>query len=179
MTIKGNELLDLLDMINDKDFSKDILEVLDEVLDEYEIKTPQSVWQLRESDTCWRVFAHNGKFEVTELKRSQFNEDYRLMGLIHLTEGRAEHHARVLNTELDIKKWKKENDNIELDWEDDKQLKYHLMYNYKDGEILVCWRVLKFSNTVYFSSREIAEQCFEDISRKRIIEWLKWEDNDQ
>lgn len=177
MTIRGK---DLIERIKDKEYSEDLIRELEK----YEVKKPESVWELKKDDEIWVTYYNFGKgaFTVTKtrwfaLKIDSYNREF---GIVHLTKEKAVLHARVLNTELAIKKWKRENDNVELDWDDKAQGKYHLKYDTEIGEIRVDpWGLFKRANTIYFSSMDKAFQCVEDISEERIIEWLKWEDNGQ
>lgn len=173
MTIKGK---DLIARISDKEYSKELIKELEK----YEVKKPKSAWELENGDVCWRVGVCVDKFEVYEDAWRWLTGAFRIFGLVHLTKERAELHARVLNTELAIKKWKRENDNVELDWNDDNQQKYHFVYDTENEEIKTYWWItVKFANTIYFSSELKARQCVNDIGEERIIEWIKWEDNDQ
>ena len=176
MTIKGK---DLLEQIKDKEFNQDILAELEK----YEVKRPKTAYDVNYGDDYYTL-----DFEKSEWKCRLDNwwglsseKTNRALGLIHLTKERAELHARVLNTEITIKKWKRENDNVELDWEDENQRKYCIIFNGKGEEITTDWwfKLNKFANTIYFSSKSKAQQCINDIGEERIIEWLKWEDNDQ
>ena len=177
MTIKGK---DLIERIKDKEYSEELIKELEK----YEVKKPKSVWGLKNGDVIWLIYYDhdNSTFVSRETAWRDLEIYYyrRELGLIHLTKERAELHARVLNTELAIKKWKRENDNIELDWGDDSQYKYYLRYGTYNAEIRAEQRcVFKLANTIYFSSMDKAFQCVEYIGEERIIEWIKWEDNDQ
>lgn len=177
MTIKGK---DLIERISGKEYSEDLLKELEK----YEVKRPKSVWELKNDDEIWMTFHDGVNSECASRKTEWYgweSQDYnRKLGKIHLTKARAELHARVLNTELAIKKWKRENDNVGLDWNDNSKYKYYWMYYGEIGEICIDWTLtLKFANTIYFSSRDKAQQCINDIGEERITEWLKWEDNDQ
>lgn len=177
MTIKGE---DLIERISDKEYSEDLLKELEK----YEVKKPKSVWELEIDDEIWMALydAVNSKCVSlnTQWHGWESQEYWRELGKVHLTKERAELHARVLNTESAIKKWKRENDNVELDWSNKRQHKNFLTYDYQDGEIRTdWWGTSKYANTIYFSSDSKARQCINDIGEERIIEWLKWEDSDQ
>lgn len=177
MTIKGK---DLIERISGKEYSEDLIKELKK----YEVKKPKSVWELKKDDEIWLVLYDNAKSEYIILKdlwHDQGNRDYRRkLGMIHLTKERAELHARVLNTELAIKKWKRENDNVEPDWSDDSQKKHSLAYDAENEEIFIDWWItFQYANTIYFSSEAKALQCIDDIGEERITEWIKWEDNGQ
>ena len=174
MVIKGK---DLIERIRDKEYSEDLLKELEK----YEVKKPKSVWELKEGDEIWLIAYSYDKSEYFSLKikwHDRGNYKYnRELGKVHLTKERAELHARVLNTELAIKKWKRENDNVELDWCNGWQIKRCLMYDTEDEEIYTGWRyTVKSPNTIYFSSELKAQQCINDIGEERIIEWIKWEE---
>ena len=174
MTIKGK---DLLEQIKDKEFNQDILAELEK----YEVKKPKSVWELKDDDEIWMTiydYVKGGHVSMDALWHGWASQDYRReRGMVHLTKERAELHARVLNTELAIKKWKRENDNVELDWKNGNQSKYHYMYYYKNENIDTGLTFMaKLANTIYFSSQSKIQQCINDIGKERIIEWLKWEE---
>lgn len=173
MTIKGK---DLIEQIKDKEYSEDLIKELEK----YEVKKPKSVWELEHGDDCWRVNFDNGKFQVYESIWNWLVVDIIDLGMVHLTKERAELHARVLNTELAIKKWKRENDNVVFDWNNSNQKKYNLVVSLSEGEIRIDWWLSsKCANAIYFSSQDKIKQCINDIGEERIIEWIKWEDNDQ
>ena len=177
MTINGK---DLIERISDKEYSEDLIKELEK----YEVKKPKSVWELKKGDeVCFTTYIYDkSEYVSQESKWSDWACDKynRELGMVHLTEERAELHARVLNTELAIKKWKRENDNVVFDWSDRDQRKYNLAYDAKyEGKSIDWSYALKHPNTIHFSSDSKARQCINDIGEERIIEWLKWEDNDQ
>ena len=177
MMINGK---DLIERIKDKEYSEDLIKELEK----YEVKKPKSVWELKDGDKIWNVGFDSVNSKCVSWSTQWFgvgNDHYiRGLGRVHLTKERAELHARVLNTELDVKKWKRENDNVEFDWCDECQKKHNLMYDAEIEEILIdWWYTVKSPNTIYFSSELKAQQCINDIGEERIIEWIKWEDNDQ
>ena len=177
MTIKGK---DLIERISDKEYSEDLIKELEK----YEVKKPKSVWGLKEDDEIWLVLYDNAKSEYIGRKSvwlgCEADHYNRELGKVHLTKERAELHARVLNTELDVKKWKRENDNVEFDWDDERQQKYNLMHDAETEEISIdWWYTVKSPNAIHFSSELKAQQCINDIGEERIVEWIKWEDNDQ
>ena len=175
MVIKGK---DLINHIEGKEFSEELIKELEK----YEIRKPKTVWGLQEGDDYWDIYFDGEYYTVGSetFRNGSYDRECRLLCKAHLTPKRAELHARVLNTELDIKEWKRENDNVEFDWEDENQRKYYLMYNDERDDIAAdWWSRLKLANTIYFSSRKKLEQCVKDVGEDRIIEYLKWEDNDQ
>lgn len=177
MTIKGK---DLIERIKDKEYSEDLIKELEK----YEVRKPKSVWELKKDDEIWVTYYvyTKSEYDSRETKWFDLEVDYyrREKGEIHLTKERAELHARVLNTELAIKKWKRENDNTEPDWSDGSQKKHNLAYDAENEEIFIdWWSTFKYANTIYFSSEAKALQCIDDIGKERIIEWIKWEDNGQ
>ena len=175
MTIKGK---DLLEQIKDKEFNQDILAELEK----YEVKRPKTACDINYGDDYYTLDFEKSEWECRldnwwGLSGERRNK---ALGLIHLTKERAEEHARVLNTELAIKKWKRENDNVELDWQNGNQSKNHFMYYFKSEKIDIGLMFkAKLANTIYFSSKSKIQQCINDIGEERIIEWIKWEDNDQ
>lgn len=172
MTIKEK---DLLEIIKNKQYSKDVINELSK----YEVKALQSVYDLKEGDTCWRVDILYDEFEYFEDIWHETSNAYRALGMIHLTEEKAKLHTRVLNTELAIKEWKYIYDNIQFNWHDS-QFKYCLMYDNNEEEIAFSSSCdSKSANTIYFSSRDKAQQCIDDLGQERIIEWLTWQDNGQ
>lgn len=175
MTIKGK---DLIERISNKEYSKDLIKELEK----YEVRKPKSVYDLNNTDDyyCLDFVDDEWKCEVDVWWDMADERAERELGLVHLTKERAELHARVLNTEFAIKEWKRENDNVEFDWEDKNQRKYYLMYNDERYDIAAdWWGRLKLANTIYFSSRKKLEQFVKDVGEDRVIEWLKWEDNDE
>lgn len=141
-------------------------------------ETPKNAWGLKHGDTCWNVFISGEYFKVIPATFNENTRVLRMLGLVHLTQEQADRHARVLNTGLAIKKWKRENDDVEFDWNNGKQLKYYFVSDVKRLYTDYSYTA-KLNNTIYFSSEPEAQQCIDDIGEERIIEWLEWEDNDK
>lgn len=142
-------------------------------------EAPKTVWELEHGNTCWNVFISGDYFKVIPATFNENAKVLRMLGLVHLTQERADLHARVLNIGLAIKKWKRENDDVEFDWNNRQQKKYHLIYDDVKEEIIFDYWVTLNINTTYFSSQNKVKKFINDMGKNRVIEWLKWKDNDK
>ena len=91
------------------------------------------------------------------------------------TEEEAEKYARVLETEMLLRKYADEH-NGELTWCSQNNLVYNIYYDYEyDNVTIGSWIRSKFPHTVYFSSEEIVRDALEKIGEERIKEYLTYE----
>jgi len=66
--------------------------------------------------------------------------------------------------------WKKEFDDVELDWEDVDITKYYIYYDNRDNKYYIGIRYYtKYNMQVYFSTREKAEQCLQWLRDSGVI----------
>lgn len=89
------------------------------------------------------------------------------------TREEAEHRAELLETERQLMKFAREN-NDEIDWKDTKQAKWYLLFDIKD-EIIHIGKTysIKYARTIDFTSEELAQQAIQEIGEDRIKSYIK------
>lgn len=89
------------------------------------------------------------------------------MGNCFRTREEAEFAAEKLKVSAELKRFAKEN-NEEIDWNKQTQLKYHLFYNHRDKEIVIDYNTVYQFNSINFSSVKIAKQAVNTIGEERL-----------
>ena len=131
-------------------------------------------WRSKNGDIYWLV-GRNGKHDWSyELNRDSDSFRYDTHNYFQ-TEEEAQRYAKVLETERQLKKFADEHNDV-IDWSDINQHKWNLCYYYSRYEVspIRCCGV-KESRTIYFSSREIAQQAIDKIGEDKIKEYLTYE----
>ena len=89
------------------------------------------------------------------------------------TEEEAEKYAEVLEIKRQLMKFADEH-NKEIDWKDSQTLKWHLYCGEPTETIMIGYTAHKKAETIYFSSRKLAEQAIDTIGRENIIKYLTY-----
>lgn len=89
------------------------------------------------------------------------------------TREEADKYARVLETEMLLRKYADEH-NEELTWNSLDNPVWNIYYQY-DDIVIESWTISKFPHTIYFSSKKIARDALEEIGEERIKEYLNYE----
>ena len=90
------------------------------------------------------------------------------------TEEEAKEYAEVLEIKRQLMKFADEH-NREIDWNDCRQSKYLLNYDYTTSNLTTCRTYMgKIAETIYFTSKEIAEQAIDTIGKDNIIKYLTY-----
>ena len=90
------------------------------------------------------------------------------------TRGDAEKYARVLETEMLLRKYADKH-NEDMPW-DGRCGHYFFYYNVGSNVICTdCYTCSKEAREIYFSSKEIARAAIEEIGKERIEEYLTYE----
>lgn len=72
-----------------------------------------------------------------------------------------------------LKKYALEHNTEEIDWTDNCSSKFYITYGYQNNELFIySVRTVKSPNTVYFTSKKIAENAIKDIGEDRIKKYL-------
>lgn len=86
----------------------------------------------------------------------------------------ADVYARILATEMLLKKYADEHNEKELIWDDNSDW-FFLYFDIKNKEISTIWRrCIASSRTVYFSDESIAFNAIDEIGADRITEYLMY-----
>ena len=92
------------------------------------------------------------------------------------TEEEAKEYARVLETEMLLKKFADEHNYKTVDWGNMEEEKWYMSYKYDERDIAFYLMYLaRDPNTVYFNSRNLAREAVKTIGRDRVIEYLTYE----
>ena len=94
---------------------------------------------------------------------------------IFLTREETEKAQRVRETENLLRKYIEEHDTVELDWNNTKQEKHYLWFDYRDNQIHVnyCYH-FKYPRTIYTSNKQVLLDAVKEIGEERIIEYLQY-----
>lgn len=80
----------------------------------------------------------------------------------------AEFALEKLKVEAELRRFAEENNECEIDWKDEDQVKWCLTYSYSDKDMFIqnarCYKM----STIYFSSAHIAAQAAGDIGEERL-----------
>lgn len=92
-----------------------------------------------------------------------------------LTEEAAEQKLRVIQTEIELRKYAEEHNEDVIDWKDGKQYKWSLYYDFISNCIDFGGTPIFFTpNQIYFTSEEIARAAVNEIGEERVAEYLKY-----
>lgn len=140
-----------------------------------EIEKENKRWRSKENwDIYWLVCSNGEPNWSYELNRDSDSFRYDTHNYFQ-TEEEAQKYAKVLETERQLKKFADEHNDV-IDWSNINQHKWCLYYNYKYYRVDIgnpCWS--KDARTIFFSSKEIAEQAIDEIGEDKIKEYLTYE----
>lgn len=93
------------------------------------------------------------------------------------TREEAEKYARVLETEMLLRKFADDNNPTTIDWNDtDEQKKFYLVYSRTINKLLYLSTYDGCeARAVYFTSSEVVQQAIEAIGKDRLMEYLAYE----
>lgn len=139
-----------------------------------EIEKENKRWRSKDGDTYWLVGSNGETTCSYEYHRDTDNFRYDTHNYFK-SEEEAQKYANVLETEKQLKKFAEEHSDV-IDWNNINQEKWCLYYNYKYYRVDIgnpCWS--KDARTIFFSSKEIAEQAINEIGEEKITEYLTYE----
>lgn len=148
---------------------------------EEELKEAREMLAKCEEDKNWKpklgeiyCYLDSSNCDNGENWRNDYIDNYRYdIGNCFKTREEAKHRAELVETERQLMKYACEH-NDEIDWNDGNQHKFYFLYDGNDGKIgiMLCWKV-KNARTIYFSSREIAQQAIQEIGEEKVKQYLK------
>lgn len=139
-----------------------------------EIEKENKRWRSKDGDIYWVVDSNGNPSWSYEYDRDRDSFRYDTHNYFQ-TEDEAQKYANVLETERQLKKFAEEHSDV-IDWNNINQEKWCLYYNYKYYRVDIgnpCWS--KDARTIFFSSKEIAEQAINEIGEEKITEYLTYE----
>lgn len=141
----------------------------------------KTVYDLGLDDTFYLVYYNHFYKKYKYFKTHGYNDcEYqglRDLGQIHLTKAMAEYHARVKNTELKIREFKRKNDKVKTNFKDSS---YHKWFVIDNGGSIDYWfnDTQRLPGVIYMSTAKLLETCVKEIGEENILEWINWEVND-
>lgn len=130
-------------------------------------------WRAEKGKNYWRITSEN---KVVPDMEADVEQDYYCYDTHNYfkTEEEAKEYAEVLEIKRQLMKFADEH-NREIDWNDCRQSKYLLNYDYTTSNLTTCRTYMgKIAETIYFTSKEIAEQAIDTIGKDNIIKYLTY-----
>lgn len=131
-------------------------------------------WRGKEGDIYWFVESNGTPSWLYECNKDSDNFRYDTHNYFK-SEEEARKYAKVLEIERQLRRFADEH-NDAIDWANTNQVKWYLYYScscYNVGIANRHWT--KDSRTIYFSSKEIAQQAIDEIGEEEIKECLTYE----
>lgn len=153
--------------------AKQNLKECNEILDKVKSNYKEDKWKPEYNETYYFIGSRNEVWDYTFRgeKEDKFRYDTNNM---FKTEEQAEHYAELLETERQLMKYAREHNTEEIDWEDIDNKKYFLMYGVEEEKVEIeKYGYYKFARTVYFTSKEIAENAVKEIGEDKVKAYLK------
>lgn len=141
---------------------------------EKSVKEPEpKVWKPKENEAYYYI-SIVGNILNTIWQNDGFDDGIYTIGNCFRTMEDAEFALEKQKIHTELKRFAQEHNETEIDWNDEGQRKYLLYYDYSCdcnhcNDIKInYYYTMKCSNTVFFTSREIAEQAIEEIGADRL-----------
>ena len=141
---------------------------------ENEIKEERvsKVWKPEYGETYYFIDSE-GKIIKSKWTNHEFDDSRYILGNCFKTQQEAEKEKDKLILIADLKRFAQENNKGEIDWNNENQNKWSVMYNFDDENIdTECHQVYKESILPYFTSKEIAQKAI-DTFKNRLIKLFK------
>ena len=151
-------------------------ELTEEQLNQLGIGLPKNKrWRAERGEKYYRVNTFN---EISSLRECCCdNDDWCYYSHNYFkTKEEAEKYARVLETEMLLRKYADEH-NDELTWCSPNNFVWSICYSHLHHNDISfeCWGTSQLARTVYFSSKDIAQSATKEIGKERIKEYLTYE----
>lgn len=137
-----------------------------EVTEEMEkciIRTPKTVWDLKEGDICYY-------FENDICAEAQwgglFLSTRRSMGLLTLTKEEANFKIECMKVYEEVKRFAK--DFTDEEWANRNISKWCIMFSYSLNKVIISNSVTCKSNQLFFESKEKAEEAITAVGEERV-----------
>ena len=156
-----------INLNNIKGLGKESLTAEDwEIVEEKERKKQ---WWEPEWHEHFYIIGSNGESEY-DLYLSQTDKGKMMFGNCFQTEEQAQFIAEKLKIIHELEKFACENNEEEIDWNNEEQIKYTFVFNHKLHEFAIdCWSVYHDNPfNVYFTSKDIVYKAIETIGEERI-----------
>lgn len=130
-------------------------------------KKKSKVWEPADREEYYYVRSDGEVLHGYYEKCCSFDCSIYSIGNCFRTEEEAKFVVEKIKVTAELKKLAEEN-NEELNWKNEDQPKYHLIYNYESKNIIIDYTCKYKFNSIYFSSKEIAKRAIETIGEKRL-----------
>lgn len=137
--------------------------------DDWEVVEESKTWEPKEREPYYYV-ENNGETLGDCNSNHQVDKDRICLGNCFKTQEEAKHMVEKLKVINELKKFALENNEAEIDWENRRQTKYLITYDYvcKELEIAYYYYTQYLPFNIYFTSREITQKAIETIGEDRI-----------
>lgn len=153
-----------------------ILSVEDLLADDWEVIEDKKQWWEPKKDENYYIICADGSIDYNNYDGDYDDKRFMAIGNCFQTEEQAEFMAEKLKVIHEMEKFAYENNEVEIDWNDVNQAKYHLLK--VSGDIRKIY--IKITSTfmlkenpfnVYFTSEEIARKAIDTIGEERILKY--------
>lgn len=130
------------------------------------------VWKPEFEDLYYAILP-DGSITDYEFTNSEFDNSCYDFCNCFKTASVAKFFAEKQRVMTQLKRYAEEHNDVEIDWDNCEQYKYFLYCDSAKNEIGIDSRsVLMFSNQIYFTSYDIAEDAVKEIGKDRILKYL-------
>lgn len=138
--------------------------------DDWEVVEEKKKWWEPKVNEQYFYIRSTGIVDYNNCDNDKVDKLFQSFGNCFQTEEQAEFMAEKLRVIHELEKFAFENNEEEIDWNDSKQGKYYLYFDYTDMSIVIdSYYVCQDTPfAVYFTSNEIAEKAIETIGEERI-----------
>ena len=127
------------------------------------------VWKPQLCDKFWSINALGDIAATYWQSTNDSHEALWLMGNVFKTKEEAEFAVEKRKVKVELQRYADEHNECEIDWEDSSQEKKYIKFHHDYNEFSIRNSfVEQHSNTVYFTSKEIAEQAIQAIGEERL-----------
>lgn len=131
-------------------------------------------WKPKYSDEYWFVDSR-GCVSIDGWSNSGIDNYKYYTNNCFPTEKAAEQKLRVIQTEIELRKYAEEHNEGIIDWKDGEQYRWRLYYSFYTDYISCNGYSSEYTpNQIYFTSEEIARAAVNEIGEERVIEYLRY-----
>ena len=162
------KIKDLLENVQDVELTPEQEKQIKEYLGIKETKR----WKPKSGENYWYIM-HCGTVATTHWSDyCDLDAEFFAMNNCFKTKEEAEFALEKIKVYLELKNFADEN-NDSIDWNDERQRKYTIYYDYSDpGLAITDYHHMAHIGTIYFSSVELAQKALKKIGEKRIEKYL-------
>ena len=131
------------------------------------------VWKPEECEVYYFITAYGDIYKEVYIEGC--NEDIGRYSIsnCYKTKSDAEFALEKQKLLVAMQRYADEHNEEEIDWNNDRQSKYSLNYNYNLKKFNYgIWETMKQFGQIYFTSKEIAENCVKELGKDKIAKYL-------